>query len=121
MGSTKTADTVTPNHDTSSGVQRRVSWSEHRRLNTIRVYHSCPVEQIPLRREEVKTLKLYPQKGGNGFVSCYLAPIGSREAKRVGFVREDGTSRILKKQIDESAQTITISINHDAEDQSNES
>lgn len=79
------------------------------------------MEQIPLRREEVKTLKLYPQKGGNGFVSCYLAPIGSREAKRVGFVREDGTSRILKKKIDVEAQTITISIDEDEEGPSDKS
>lgn len=66
-------------------------------------------------------MKLYPKKGGNGFVSCYLVPIGSREARNVGFIKEDGTSRILKKQVDIEAQTITISINHDVEDPSNES
>lgn len=66
-------------------------------------------------------MKLYPRKGGNGYISCYLAPIGNKEAERVGFVLPDGTRRELKKTLDESAQTITISINHDAEDQSNES
>ena len=63
-------------------------------------------------------MKLYPRRGGNGYISCYLVPIGNREAERVGFVLSDGTRRELKKIIDEDAQTITISIDEGTEGQS---
>lgn len=62
-------------------------------------------------------MKLSPRKGGHGHVTAYMALIGSREAREVGFLREDGTSRILKKVVDPNAGTITIMVDADAERQ----
>lgn len=53
-------------------------------------------------------MKLSPQKGGHGHITAYRAIIGSAEARSVGFIREDGTSRELEKIVDTEAGTITI-------------
>ena len=55
-------------------------------------------------------MKLYPRKGGHGKVTAYLAVIGSKEARDVGFVHPDGTRMELEKVIDVEQQTITIKI-----------
>lgn len=62
MGSIKTADTVTPNHDTSSGVKRRKPWSADRRQNTYPVYHNCPVRTITSSAGGGESLEALPQK-----------------------------------------------------------
>jgi hypothetical protein len=53
-------------------------------------------------------MKLIPRKGGHGYVTAYLALLGSAEARRVGFVTEDGERLELEKVVDEQARTITI-------------
>lgn len=55
-------------------------------------------------------MKLTPRKGGHGHITAYTAILGSAEARRAGFLNEDGTSKELVKVVDEQAHTITISI-----------
>ena len=62
-------------------------------------------------------MKLHPRKGGHGHVTAYMALIGSAEARRAGFVTEDGEYPELEKVVDEEAQTITIRIARLAEDE----
>ena len=59
-------------------------------------------------------MKLSPQKGGHGHITAYRAIIGSAEARSVGFVREDGTSRELEKIVDVEKGTITLRVKQDA-------
>ena len=59
--------------------------------------------------------KLYPKKGNGGHITSYFVNLGSREAREAGFLREDGKSRILKKQVDAERGTITIMVDWDAE------
>ena len=40
-------------------------------------------------------MKLYPIKGGHGHITAYRAVLGSAEARKVGFLNEDGTSKEL--------------------------
>ena len=53
-------------------------------------------------------MKLHPRKGGHGHVTAYMVVIGTAEARRAGFVDEDGTTHELEKVVDEQAGTITI-------------
>lgn len=53
-------------------------------------------------------MKLHPRKGGHGHVTAYMALIGSAEARRAGFVTEDGKCLELEKTVDEKAKTLTI-------------
>lgn len=55
-------------------------------------------------------MRLTPRKGNGGHITAFFASVGSKEARDAGFIREDGTSRILKKTVDPIKQTITISI-----------
>ncbi len=55
-------------------------------------------------------MRLTPRKGNGGHITAFFASIGSKEARDASFIREDGTSRILKKTVDPEKQTITISI-----------
>ena len=43
-----------------------------------------------------------------GYITAYTVSIGSAEARRAGFLNEDGSSKELEKIVDESARTITI-------------
>lgn len=61
-------------------------------------------------------MKLTPRKGNGGHITAFFASVGSKEARDAGFIREDGTSRILKKTVDPINQTITISIDWPEED-----
>ncbi len=60
-------------------------------------------------------MKLTPRKGNGGHITAYFASVGSKEARDAGFIRPDGTSRILKKTVDPEKQTITISIDWEEE------
>ncbi len=60
-------------------------------------------------------MKLTPRKGNGGHITAYFASVGSKEARDAGFIRSDGTSRILKKTVDPEQQTITISIDWEEE------
>ena len=60
-------------------------------------------------------MKLTPRKGNGGHITAFFASVGSKEARDAGFIREDGTSCILKKTVDPENQTITISIDWTAE------
>jgi hypothetical protein len=60
-------------------------------------------------------MKLTPRKGNGGHITAFFASVGSKEVRDAGFIREDGTSRILKKTVDTENQTITISIDWTAE------
>ena len=53
-------------------------------------------------------MKLHPRKGGHGHVTAYMVVIGSAEARRAGFVTQDGTCLQLEKEVDEQAKTITF-------------
>ena len=55
-------------------------------------------------------MRLTPRKGNGCHITAFFASVGSKEARDAGFIREDGTSRILKKTVDPIKQTITISI-----------
>ncbi|GHU75733.1 hypothetical protein AGMMS49992_20280 [Clostridia bacterium] len=57
-------------------------------------------------------MKLYPRRGGNGYIGNYVVSIGSAEARRVGFLTDEGKSRELTKDINEAAQEITIKLAH---------
>ncbi len=46
----------------------------------------------------------------NRHVTSYTVSIGSAEARRTGFLNEDGSSKELEKIIDEKAGTITIRV-----------
>lgn len=60
-------------------------------------------------------MKLTPRKGNGGHITSYFAIVGSREAREAGFIREDGKSRILKKEVDSEMGTLTVSVDWDAE------
>lgn len=55
-------------------------------------------------------MKLMPKKGGHGHITSYLVSIGSAEARKSGFVTENGTPLELEKIIDEKNQQITIRV-----------
>lgn len=55
-------------------------------------------------------MKLFAQKGGHGHITAYRCTIGSAEARRAGFLNEDGTSKELEKTVDEQAGTITLRV-----------
>lgn len=61
------------------------------------------------------SVKLSPRKGGHGHVTAYMVLLGSREAREAGFLRENGESRILKKEFDAQRGTITIMVDWEAE------
>ena len=60
-------------------------------------------------------MKLTPRKGNGGHITAYFATVGSREAREAGFIREDGKSRILKKEVDKDKGTLTFSVDWKAE------
>lgn len=60
-------------------------------------------------------MRLTPRKGNGGHVTAYFATVGSREAREAGFIREDGKSRILKKEVDQKNGTLTFSVDWEAE------
>ena len=60
-------------------------------------------------------MKLTPRKGNGGHITAYYATVGSREAREAGFIREDGKSRILKKEVDKDKGTLTFSVDWEAE------
>ena len=47
--------------------------------------------------------------------TAYSTAFGSKEARYAGFIREDGSSRILKKTVETKNHTITISIDWEQE------
>ena len=59
-------------------------------------------------------MKLTPRKGNGGHITAYFATVGSREA-REAVIREDGKSRILKKEVDKDKGTLTFSVDWEAE------
>lgn len=74
---------------------------------------ACPGRPaIPGGQEE---MKLSPRKGGHGHITAYMAVIGSKEARQAGFLREDGSSRILRKVVDQEKGTITLIVDWDNE------
>ena len=60
-------------------------------------------------------MKLTPRKGNGGNITANFATVGSREAREAGFIREDGKSRILKKEVDKDKGTLTFSVDWEAE------
>lgn len=53
-------------------------------------------------------MKLFARRNGAGLISVYNATIGAAEARRAGFLHEDGSSKELIKIVDEEAGTITL-------------
>ena len=64
-------------------------------------------------------MRLSPKYGNGGHVTSYTLNVGSREAREAGFIREDGSRRELKKIIDTEHNTITFTIDWNAEEQQN--
>ena len=60
-------------------------------------------------------MKLRAQKGNGGHVTSYSITVGSREARELGFTREDGTGRELTKTLDTENGVLTIRVDWDAE------
>ena len=58
---------------------------------------------------------LTARKRNGNYITSYLATVGSREAREAGFIREDGKSRILKKEVDPVKGTLTFSVDWEAE------
>lgn len=55
-------------------------------------------------------MKLRINRRGDGYITNYTVSVGSAEARRAGFLNEDGTSVALEKVVDEENHTITIRI-----------
>ena len=60
-------------------------------------------------------MKLRANKNGPGYVTAYNALIGSAEARRAGFLDEDGNPRELEKFVDEERREIVIRVKTDGE------
>lgn len=58
-------------------------------------------------------MKLRAQKGNGGHVTSYNLTVGSREARELGFLNEDGTSKPVKKTIDLVNRRIIIELDDD--------
>lgn len=55
-------------------------------------------------------MKLRAQKGNGGHVTSYNVTIGSKEAREVGFLNEDGTPKPVRKIICPGANQIIIEL-----------
>lgn len=55
-------------------------------------------------------MKLRINRRGDGYITNYTVSIGSAEARRAGFLNEDGTSVELEKVVDEINHTIMFRI-----------
>jgi len=55
-------------------------------------------------------MKLRANRGGHGHVTSYTLSVGSAEARRVGFLDENGKSLEIEKIVDERAGTITLRV-----------
>lgn len=58
-------------------------------------------------------MKLRAQKGNGGHVTSYNLTVGSREARELGFLNEDGTSKPVKKTVDLIQKRIIIELDDD--------
>ena len=65
---------------------------------------------ITINPKASKGMKLRVNRRGDGHVTNYTVSVGSAEARRAGFLKEDGTSKELEKVVDEENHTITIRI-----------
>ena len=71
------------------------------------------VEYIPDRRKTA--MKLRANRNGFGYLTSYNVLIGSAEARRAGFIDEDGKPRELEKIVDEERREIVIRIKTDGD------
>ena len=55
-------------------------------------------------------MKLRENRGGHGYVTSYTLSIGLSEARRLGFVDENGERRELEKILDDKNQRLIIRI-----------
>lgn len=55
-------------------------------------------------------MRLYQNRGGHGHVTSYTLSIGSAEARRLGFVDENGERVELEKILDEENHQLIIRI-----------
>ena len=58
-------------------------------------------------------MKLRANRSGDGYLTSYNVLIGSAEARRVGFVDENGNIREIEKFVDEERREIVIRIKED--------
>ena len=65
-------------------------------------------------------MRLRAQKAGNGCISGYNGFVSTSEARAAGFLREDGSSRHLKKVADKERGTVTLSVDWEAEEAAGE-
>lgn len=57
---------------------------------------------------EIKSIKLSPKKGGNGYVSSYTINISLTEAMQLGFINADKSINPIEKVIDNDNNTLII-------------
>lgn len=55
-------------------------------------------------------MKLSRKKNGKGYITSYTLSVGSKEARSLNFLDEDGMSKELEKIIDTENSTLTIRI-----------
>lgn len=55
-------------------------------------------------------MRLYQNRGGHGHVTSYTLSIGSAEARRLGFVDENGERVELEKILDEENHRLIVRI-----------
>ena len=76
-------------------------------------------ENIPCASVQGNAITIRPNKSGcklrinrrgDGYITNYTVSVGSAEARRAGFLADDGTSKELEKVIDEEAHTITFKL-----------
>ena len=62
---------------------------------------------------EVKSIRLSPKKGGNGYLSSFSVNIGIAEAKACGMLSPNGQPAALEKIIDPESKSIIIRVRAD--------
>ena len=56
---------------------------------------------------------LSPKRGNKGYITSYTINIGSKEARDVGFLNEDKTSKPIRKTVDIENRRIIIELEED--------
>ena len=58
---------------------------------------------------------LSPKRGNGGHITSYTVNVGAKEARELGFLNEDKTSKPIRKIIDVENKRIIIELDPDAE------
>lgn len=61
-------------------------------------------------------MKLSAKRSNGGHVTSYTLNVGSKEARELGFLNEDGSSKQIKKTVDTEHGRIIFELDEEAED-----